>query len=133
MIPNDQLRGFLRSVGVTTAILLLPVLLGNIFGSIFGWLNFGFSILIGWVLVVYPHGSLVFRDQYQSTAVFHGNGAVWFALCQWFAVVLGLAWFTRAKRPSTQIVISLVAVLIVGILTHLLARAVGARLELDLP
>jgi hypothetical protein len=86
-----------------------------------------------WRILVFPHpgftGPGAFPDR--PATLFPFSVALGLAVAQWTLVLLGLAWFARAKGLRAQVVLSLAVILGTGLVVAGAALAAGLQVRLD--
>lgn len=129
MVHEAWFHGFRRSVAVSASWLLGS---GALVLALRG-LPSGQFLEAAWRIIVFPHpgftGPGAFPDR--PAALLPFSVALGLAVAQWTLVLLGLAWFARAKGLRIQMVLSLVVILGTGLVVAGAALAAGWHLRLD--
>lgn len=129
MTPGTQSPGFRRSVLTTCSILVAPAMASAVLrespaGAVLGTL---------WKLMVFPHAGFTAPGSFpdRPAALLAYPSAVSIAILQWSLLVLGVAWFSRAKSRRTQVLTSIAAVLGMSLAVLSLALLSGTSIRMD--
>lgn len=129
MVRDGWSRGFRRSVIVSASWLLGTGVLARALWDVPG----GPILASAWRVIVFPHPGFTstgaFPDRPATLVSF--PLALGLAVLQWALVLLGLAWFSRAKGLRTQVILSFAVILATGLAVAGAALAAGLQLRLD--
>ncbi|MBP1771457.1 MAG: hypothetical protein H6P99_620 [Holophagaceae bacterium] len=129
MVREAWFHGFRRSLAVSTSWLLGTGILALALRSLPG----GPLLEAAWRILVFPHPSFAVPGAFpdRPAALVSFPLALGLAVVQWTLVLLGLAWFARAKGLRVQVALSLLVILSTGLIVAGTALAAGLQLRLD--